>query len=133
MEANMTVPKPKSAITFLKTKDLEETTQFYTRIMGFEFVLDQSGCRIFQITPNSYIGFCLTEDSTGSDEVIFTLEIEDVDGACAYLESLGIEIAVKPRLNERYKIYQMFIQDPNGYSIELQRFLDPAWCSNPVE
>ena len=117
----------------MKTKDLEETTQFYTRIMGFEFVLDQSGCRIFQITPNSYIGFCLTEDSTGSDEVIFTLEIEDVDGACAYLESLGIEIAVKPRLNERYKIYQMFIQDPNGYSIELQRFLDPAWCSNPVE
>ena len=129
----MTVPKPKSAITFLKTKDLEETTQFYTRIMGFELVLDQGGCRIFRITPNSYIGFCLTDGSTGSDEVIFTLEIDDVDGACTYFESLGIEIAVKPRLNERYKIYQMFIQDPNGYSIELQRFLDPAWESNPIE
>lgn len=129
----MTVLKPISAITFLKTRDLEETTQFYTRIMGFELALDQGTCRIFRISKNCYIGFCLTEGSTGSDEIIFTLEIDDVDGACAYFEAQGIEIDVKPRLNERYRIYQMFIRDPNGYSIELQRFLDPAWRSNPIK
>ncbi len=118
---------PISAITFLKTRDLVETTRFYTQVMGFALALDQGKCRIFKVCTNSYIGFCLTDGSTGCDEVIVTLEMEDVDGFCKYLEGMGLEIEVQPRRNTRYNIYQMFIRDPNGYRIEIQEFLDPRW------
>ena len=119
--------RPKSGIVFLKTRDLETTTAFYTGVMGFKLALDQGACRIFRICPNAFLGFCLTEGGTGSEEVIVTLEIEDVDGFCEHLEAQGVEIEVRPRLNEKYNIYQMFVRDPNGYLVEIQRFLDPNW------
>ena len=119
--------RPKSGIVFLKTRDLETTTAFYTGVMGFKLALDQGACRIFCICTNAFLGFCLTEGGTGSEEVIVTLEIEDVDGFCEHLEAQGVEIEVRPRLNEKYNIYQMFVRDPNGYLVEIQRFLDPNW------
>jgi catechol 2,3-dioxygenase-like lactoylglutathione lyase family enzyme len=118
---------PKSGITFLKTKDLIKTNEFYTQVMNFELVLDQGKCRIYKICPNCYLGFCLTDGGTGSEEVILTFEVEDVDGFCVYLESRDIEIELRPRQNQYYNIYQMFIRDPNGYLLEIQRFLDPNW------
>ncbi len=118
---------PKSGITFLKTQDLDRTTDFYINIVGFDLALDQGSCRIFRICRNCFIGFCLTDGTTGSDEVIITIEIDDVDGYCQHLKSRGAEIEVPPRINTRYNIYQMFIRDPNGYRIEIQRFLDPNW------
>lgn len=120
-------PQPVSAITFLKTRDLEASTHFYQKILGFPMVLDQGSCRIFRVTGSAHLGFCLTEGPTGSSEIIFTLEIPDVDSFCAYLESHQVPVEVYPRLNERFQIYQMFVRDPNGYLIEIQRFFDPAW------
>lgn len=122
---------PQSGITFLKTHDLEHTTWFYTQVMRFSLALDQNTCRIFEICPNCYVGFCLTDDSTGSPEVILTIEMEDVDGFCQYLESQSIAIEIMPRLNPRYNIYQMFVRDPNGYQIEIQRFMDHRWKAKP--
>jgi len=119
--------KPKSGITFLKTKDLLETSEFYEQVMKFEFVLDQVKCRIFKVCDNCYLGFCLTDGITGSEEVIYTFEIDDVDGFYSYLESQQVEVEVRPRLNRDYNIYQMFFRDPNGYLLEVQRFLDPQW------
>jgi catechol 2,3-dioxygenase-like lactoylglutathione lyase family enzyme len=116
-----------SAITFLKTRDLEATTRFYTQVMGFTLALDQGACRIFSICPGAFAGFCLTDGPTGSAEVILTLEVEDVDSACAALETAGAVIEVRPRFNPRFNIYQCFIRDPNGYLIEIQRFHDPVW------
>lgn len=124
----MDTRRPKSGITFLKCRDLDETSHFYTQILGFQQVLDQGKCRIYQICENCYLGFCVTEASTGSSEVIITLEIEDVDGFCEQLEMKGVEIEVQPRFNPDYNIYQMFIRDPNGYLIEIQRFLDLQWA-----
>lgn len=123
---------PRSGITFLKTHDLDRTTDFYINIVGFDLALDQGACRIFRICRNCYLGFCLTDGPTGSNEVIITLEIDDVDNYCQHLKSIGAEIEVPPRINMQYNIYQMFIRDPNGYRIEIQRFLDPNWSgTNP--
>ena len=118
---------PRSGITFLKTRDLLETTAFYSGIFRFELALDQRKCRIFRVCPGCYLGFCLTEGVTGSEEVILTFEMEDVDGFCDYLESVNVRIEVRPRYNKDYNIYQMFLRDPNGYLLEIQRFLDPRW------
>lgn len=119
--------RPLSGITFLKTRDLEATSKFYTEALGFALVLDQGKCRIFKICPNCFVGFCLTEGSTGSDEVILTVEMADVDGFFEHLEGRGVKIETPPRLNAYYNIYQMFVRDPNGYLLEFQRFLDPRW------
>ena len=56
-----------SAITFLKTRDLDATSAFYSGILGLPLALDQGACRIFAITGGAYIGFCRTEGSTGSE------------------------------------------------------------------
>ena len=122
--------KPNSGITFLKTRDLHATTDFYTQVLGFSLALDQGKCRIFKICDNSYIGFCLTEGTTGSDEVILTFEIDDVDLYFDDLKSKGVAVEVQPRLNSYYNIYQMFLRDPNGYLLEVQRFMDPLWRSD---
>ena len=123
----MLADRIQSTVTFLKTHDLERTTRYYTEALGFRLVLDQGACRIFAIRPGAYLGFCLTEEPTGSDEVIVTLVVEDVDSACADLEKSGEQIEIRPRFNPRYNIYQFFARDPNGYLIEVQRFLDPRW------
>ena len=114
-------------ITFLKTKDLDKTTEFYTNFLGFPLILDQGKCKIFQIGSSTYLGFCLTDGETGNSEVIITFVVDDVNEACLHMEKAGIQIEVRPRFNPQYNIYQFFIRDPNGYLLEIQRFCDPAW------
>jgi catechol 2,3-dioxygenase-like lactoylglutathione lyase family enzyme len=116
-----------SAITFLKTNDLEETTRFYCDLLNFPMVLDQGTCRIFRILRGVYVGFCIQDIEPDNREVILTLVLEDVDAACADLAAAGVVIEVEPSYNERYQIYQCFLRDPNGYLIEIQRFHDPSW------
>jgi catechol 2,3-dioxygenase-like lactoylglutathione lyase family enzyme len=123
----MLADKIQSTITFLRTRDLDATTHFYTRVLGFRLALDQGSCRIFAIRPDAYIGFCKNENLGEKPEVVVTLVVADVDAACALLEKQGVAIEVRPRFNPTYNIYQFFARDPNGYLIEVQRFLDPAW------
>jgi catechol 2,3-dioxygenase-like lactoylglutathione lyase family enzyme len=116
-----------ASITFLKTRDLDLTTEFYTKLLGLKLVLDQGTCKIFQTGFSAYLGFCHTDGVTGSNEVIITFVVDDVDEACSQLEKAGIQIEVRPSHNPQYNIYQLFFRDPNGYLIEIQHFLDPAW------
>jgi catechol 2,3-dioxygenase-like lactoylglutathione lyase family enzyme len=89
--------------------------------------LDQGACRIFRARAGAYLGFCLTDGDTGSAEVILTLVVPDVHAACAEMEQAGTPIEVRPRINPRFQIEQFFARDPNGYLIEVQRFIDPRW------
>jgi catechol 2,3-dioxygenase-like lactoylglutathione lyase family enzyme len=93
-------------------------------------ILDQGMCRIFQVCDGAYIGFCKTDEALQNDQLVFTLEIADVDSYCDQLEAKGVIVEILPRFNSDYNIYQMFIRDPNGYLIEIQRFEDPLWPSS---
>ena len=33
----------------------------------------------------------------------------------------------EPVMNATYNIYHFFMRDPDGYLVEIQRFLDPNW------
>jgi catechol 2,3-dioxygenase-like lactoylglutathione lyase family enzyme len=118
-----------STIIFLKTRDLDQTTEFYTRILGLPLILDQRTCKIFKTGDSAYLGFCITDDSTGSNEVIVTFVVDNVDEALLELEKAGVQIEARPRYNPKYQIYQFYIRDPNGYLLEVQRFNDPRWPS----
>ena len=61
--------------------------------------------------------------------VILTLVSQEVDAWYEYLAAKGAEVTQRPVLNERYNIYHFFVRDPDGYLVEVQRFLDPAWPS----
>lgn len=121
-------------ITFLYTRNLKETAQFYEQILGLQLKLDQGSCKIYTITENSYLGFCQkpaagSTQQTGKEypDVIFTIVTQNVDQWYAFLDHQGILFEKPPAINPKYNIYHCFLRDPNGYLIEIQEFLDPNW------
>ena len=114
-----------SLITFCYTRDLQQTARFYEETLGLELILDQGPCRIYRVAIEGYIGFCERENAAKPQGVILTLVIDDVDGWCEHLRQKGVNFEEPPRYNPDYDIYHCFLRDPNGYLIEIQRFLHP--------
>ena len=113
-----------SQITFLYTADLAKTAQFYEEIMGFSLTIDQGTCRIYQIAEAALIGVCeRAQIPRDKSNVIFTIVTSDVDGWYAALRDKGVAFEKPPEINPKYNIYHTFLRDPNGYLIEIQRFL----------
>jgi catechol 2,3-dioxygenase-like lactoylglutathione lyase family enzyme len=125
----MTHPPFDQQITFLHTRDLEATAHFYEDVLGLPLALDQGDCRIYRVSEGGYVGFCQrTAAPEEPSSVILTLVTSDVDGWYRHLADQGISFEKPPALNPKYDIYHCFLRDPNGYLIEIQRFLAPAWA-----
>lgn len=118
-------------VTFLYSNNLEASSHFYGELLGLPMVLDQGSCRIYQACANGFIGVCRRgKQSPPSGEhhtVIVTLVSADVDADYARLCQRGLDFEQAPTLNASYNIYHCFLRDPDGYLLEIQRFLDPAW------
>lgn len=124
-------PPINSQITFLPTRDLVKTAQFYEEILGLDLKLDQGDCRIYQVSKESYVGFCQADNAPESPseptsrQVILTLVTQKVDEWYAHLSRKGVDFEKPPATNPKYNIYHFFLRDPNGYLLEIQRFLHP--------
>lgn len=115
-------------ITFLPAPNWEATLHFYEHILGLPCVLDQGDCRIYQVAGEGFIGFCNRgEVPHPPEKVILTLVSPEVEAWHRHLEAHGVPILKPPTYNERYQIVHLFACDPNGYWIEIQRFVDPRW------
>jgi catechol 2,3-dioxygenase-like lactoylglutathione lyase family enzyme len=113
-------------ITFLYTANLAQSADFYENILEFPLILDQKTCRIYRTTPNSAIGFCQKDNfSPEPNTLILTLVTQDVDQWYQLLRAKGVSFDAPPQENPYYRIYHCFLRDPNGYRIEIQRFLHP--------
>lgn len=118
-------------VTFLYTADLRATADFYEHVLGLPLVLDQGACRIYRVATDAYLGFC--RQAADADRqaqpagVILTLVTDEVDDWYERLRAQGVSFEKTPALNPKFSIYHCFLRDPNGYLIEIQRFLDPAW------
>jgi catechol 2,3-dioxygenase-like lactoylglutathione lyase family enzyme len=125
----MNKPPIEQQVTFLYTRDLVKTSHFYETVMGLPLVLDQGSCRIYQVSPDGFIGFCERgTTATGLPEnIIYTFVTSHVDAWYEYLVARGVKFEKQPVLNPDYNIYHCFLRDPNGYLLEIQQFLDPAW------
>lgn len=124
----MSHPAIDQQVTFLYTRDLEKTKWFYEEVLGFELTLDQETCRIYRISDDGFLGFCQREQAPEVPQgIIFTLVTGDVDQWYKYLLERGVDLEHPPALNPTYRIYHCFLRDPNGYLLEIQQFLDPAW------
>lgn len=126
-------PSIDQQITFIYTTNLERSADFYERVLGLRLALDQGGCRIYHVAGGAYVGVCqrAAEDiqlpSSDRRSVILTLVTEEVDAWHQRLMNLGVVFESTPRFNAEYGIYHVFLRDPSGYVIEIQRFEDPRW------
>jgi catechol 2,3-dioxygenase-like lactoylglutathione lyase family enzyme len=113
-------------ITFLDTRDLGRTADFYERILGLPLARDQGPCRIYRVNGSAYVGFCERADAPApSSGLTITLITEDVDAWCRHLKAHGVDFVKEPADNPPYRIYNAFVRDPNGYLVEIQRFWEP--------
>ena len=119
-------------ITFCSTRSLAETARFYEEALGLPLALDQGACRIYRVTDRAFIGFCEHLEPARNAGIILTLVTDDVDGWHARLAAQDVVFEKAPALNPRFKIYNCFLRDPNGYLIEIQRFEDPRWTPGRV-
>ena len=115
-------------LTFLYTRDLAATAHFYEEVLGLNLSVDQGSCRIYRVSSAGFVGFCERESAPEDPQgVILTFVTEDVDGWAGRLQKAGVALEKTPMLNEQFGIYHLFFRDPNGYLLEIQRFLDPQW------
>ena len=122
-------------VTFLYVKDLEKSKHFYEEILGLELVLNQGLARIYRIgSGNAFLGICLSsavQQAPPPDRaplgVIVTFVTDDVDRAYSALRGKGVLFEKTPAINKTYAIYNCFFRDPDGYLLEIQKFLSPDW------
>ena len=116
-------------ITFVAVADLERSRRFYVELLGMQPVEDQGDCLIMCIAGDAFFGICARPQ--GADPrgvgVIVTLVTDDVDGWHQRLTEAGVECTTPPTGHPKYAIYQAFYRDPDGYTIEIQRFDDADW------
>jgi catechol 2,3-dioxygenase-like lactoylglutathione lyase family enzyme len=113
-------------ITFLDTRDLGRTADFYEGVLGLRLARDQGTCRIYCVSGNAYLGFCQRPDAPAPPSgLTITLVTDQVDEWCRRLKAHGVELVKEPADNPPYRIYNAFARDPNGYLLEIQRFWEP--------
>ncbi|MGQ9548547.1 MAG: VOC family protein [Roseiflexus sp.] len=117
-------------VTFIYVRDLRVSATFYENLLGLPLMLDQGSCRIYRVVGDAFLGICQRREAVDplpSGALILTLVTNDVDGWHRYLAESGVVVEKPPQYNSAYNIYHCFLRDPDGYLVEIQRFLDPAW------
>jgi catechol 2,3-dioxygenase-like lactoylglutathione lyase family enzyme len=113
------------SIVFLGTNDLEETDEFYRELIGLKLYKDQGACLIYEVPGGGMLGFCEhIEIVNKANSPILTLLTNEVDKIYNKLKEADVEIESHPERNKEFDIYHFFGYDPNGYTIEIQKFLD---------
>ncbi|MFV9504824.1 MAG: VOC family protein [Oscillochloridaceae bacterium umkhey_bin13] len=113
-------------ITFVPVADLAASAHFYETVLLLRQVVDQGGIKIYEGAPGGYLGICQSDGPLTADErLILTLVTDQVDAWHTRLQAQGVATDAPPRENPRFQIYHFFARDPDGYRIEIQRFLHP--------
>jgi hypothetical protein len=95
---------------------------FYVNKLEFSLYKDQGICHIYQLTDSSFVGFCEHMPVIAQNRSpIITFVVNDVHAVYdAWKKWMNIE---SPSISEKFQIEHFFAQDPNGYTLEVQRFL----------
>ena len=113
-----------SSIIFLPCINLEETTKFYTEVIGLTVAKDLGSTRLID-TGYGYWGFCQYDDGRPLASSICLshncADNADVDAYYQRITSHGVETMGAPRLHPVFPVYSFFIHDPNGYLVEFQK------------
>ncbi len=124
------MPKlPVSAnLTFFYYDDLPKAVAFYEQVMGLSLIVDQGFCKIYEITPQSYIGLVDAEHGTHKPSpakpVILSFVTPEVDGWYAHLQKCGVPMLHPLGTSDRIGVRGFMALDPEGYTLEFEWFMD---------
>ncbi len=121
---------PCSQITFLYYRDLDRARAFYEELLGLELVVDQGWARIYRVASAAFVG--IVDESKGSrraragSAVLLTLVVDDVRAWRDHLARNGVAVVRDVAVDERIEVQTCFVEDPGGYLVELQTFMNPT-------
>ena len=131
MEATLTVEdrpaRANSQITFLYYDDLRPIARFYEEVMGFELVHDQEMARVYRVSGAAFLG--IVDGAMGyhrpqeRNAVMVSLVVDDVEAWYDHLKREKVRLLSEVR--QSTFLDHFLLEDPDGYVIEVQRFLDP--------
>lgn len=118
--------------TMLRVNDLQESLRFYTEILGMkllrkkdypggEFTLafvgygDESNTAVIELTYNWGKSDYMLGDAFGH----LAISVQDIYATCERLRAAGVKIVREPGPMKHGTTVIAFIEDPNGYKIEL--------------
>ena len=109
-----------AGIVFFKTRILNQLVEFYSKILEMSIWLEQPSCTILK-HGNMLIGFCQRDSVEKEGMITFVYDSrEAVDAIYERIKEISTH---KPSVNETYRIYQFFAEDPEGRALEFQVFL----------
>jgi predicted enzyme related to lactoylglutathione lyase len=125
------MPEICSQITFFYYKDLAKAADFYERIMGFELADDQGTCRIYRVRESAFLG--IVDERYGhcsapknESTVLATFVVDDVREWYEHLRKNGVTTISELLSRPEIQIEAFFFEDPEGYALEAQSFLNPV-------
>ena len=114
----------------LHVRDIENSLAFYGGILGMELAsaVDGPATIRFMKTDTDLLLELIriegeTEEAKGKG-ISFGLEVEDIGSLLAALKAAGIPVSDPMSPNPMFRFY--FLQDPDGYNIQLVERLTPC-------
>jgi len=108
-------------ITFLYYRQIEPAAVFYGE--------DQGWAKIYRVGGNAYLGIVAGDKGFHTPQernaVLVTLVVNDIEGWYERLKSRGVKLLTELQHREEIQIRCFFLEDPGGYSLEVQQFLKP--------
>lgn len=95
--------------------------------MGFELFRDQGWVKIFEVAEKMYV--TLVDGNIGyhkaspTKPVMITLLVPDVDAWFRHFKNLGVKTLREPKDYEELGIRMFMLEDPEGYVIEIEKFI----------
>jgi len=119
-------PTATGLITFFYYDQLDAAVAFYRDVMGFELVTDQRWAKIFKVAGDAYVG-CVDgargyHRPSERKPVLLTVVVDDPDAWYAHFHRHGVRTLGPPRDDEDLGVRIFFLEDPEGYAIEIQKF-----------
>ncbi|MFC2029738.1 VOC family protein [Chloroflexota bacterium] len=118
-----------SHIVFFYYQDLEAATAFYGDVMGLDIVEDQAWAKIFRVGGNAFLGIVAGDQGFHAPQeknaVLVTMVVDDVPGWYQRLQARGVKMLTEVQHREQIQIECFFVEDPGGYTLEIQSFLNP--------
>lgn len=122
-------PAVSSQITFLYYHSLEAPQRFYGETLGLELVEDQNWAKIYRVAGSAFVGIVTGDDAFKQPQVenavLLTLVVDDLDAWYAHLKDADVHFLTDIREMEGIQVRAFFVQDPGGYAVEVQQFLNP--------
>jgi len=117
-----------SQITLLYFRNIEKAYHFYEEVLGLKLKIDQGYGRIYEVSGNAFLG--VMDEKRGflqsgyGKSILISLITDEVDQWYQTLQRRGVKLLSKPLTKEDIGIRSFLFEDPEGYILEIQKFLD---------